>query len=583
MKGGFRSALFVAAICGVLIGAQMPGVCGEILTPQEIARISTTGGAGHKTSLSTAVDVRKFGAKGDGKTDDTAAFAAARKQGRNLYAPSGVYRVNLTLDGRTSIHGDSRRGTTLKPATNNLPVIVVETQKSSDKDFAECSDLTIDCERAPGSIGISLGATTHAGNSRNNFRNIVIRNADLYGIWIRDATSCLFENVNIEDGNGYGIYIDPERNTQVCQFINCQSRQNKVGGYLASGNRYVFIGCVFESNRETGLYLDRKLSSGFAYSTFISCWLENNGYRPGVAGSASAASIYLDAADSGTNAANLVFLTSTISSAKGASDVYARRAQNVLFDRCSFSTLALGGFTTNKLRREAASNLSVTLRQCGELNKAPTPALYASFPAVTVDDSDGVRGGPSGFFYEYEYQGRWFTNRRIFGLSGSPADVLAPAFTGEVVLDRAEDKLYAATGTNPKDWRAIAESRAGDFTPVVKGRDANGTATYQKAVGSFLRIGNMVTACGTVSFSGHTGRGAMSISGLPFRVQSEGSQTFPASILAENSGVEKAWSGKAEHGTDEMSVHAVARKGGLGPLPVPRDGTISFNVTYRTE
>jgi hypothetical protein len=552
-----------------------------LIDSDEVAKLAAQYAAHpeNKKSVSTAIDVRKFGAKGDGIADDTAAFEEAKKQGRNLYLPSGTYRVNLSLDGRTSIHGDSRRATFLKPANSNLPVIVMDTANSSEKDFAECSDLTIDCEGATASVGISLGAVKHAGNSRNNFRNILIRNADRFGLWIRDATSCLFENINIEDGKGYGIYIDPERNTQVCEFINCQTRQNRVGAFLASGNRYVFIGCDFESNRETGLYVERRLSSGFAYSTFISCWLENNGHNPSKRGAPSNASVYLDAVESATNAANLILQTCMIASAAGAYDVYARRAQNVLFDRCSFSTASLGGFSSNKFQFADERGLHVMLRQCGELNKGPSPALYALFPGLARPTTGSTSDGPYGFFYEYDFGGRWFTNRRIFGLGMSPVDVLAPAFVGEVVSNDRDGMLYVAKGLTEKDWNPV-NARSGAFTPTIAGSISAGTTTYDKAVGTFLKVGKALTASGLISFKGYNGEGSMLIRGLPFAAEAGGVAPFPAVIMAEGIGKTNLV-GRLQHGRKEIEITTGPETGG-SPQPIAQNGTIVFSVTYRT-
>ena len=56
------------------------------------------------------VNVRAYGAKGDGTTDDRAAFnlALVAAAGKTLYVPAGSYRVSagLTVSNRTRIVGD---------------------------------------------------------------------------------------------------------------------------------------------------------------------------------------------------------------------------------------------------------------------------------------------------------------------------------------------------------------------------------------------------------------------------------------------------------------------------------------------
>ena len=67
-------------------------------------------------SSSPGLNVRSFGAKGDGRTDDTAAFvkalAAAARSQKRLYVPAGVYPVRrLRLPDGVSLKGASSRTT----------------------------------------------------------------------------------------------------------------------------------------------------------------------------------------------------------------------------------------------------------------------------------------------------------------------------------------------------------------------------------------------------------------------------------------------------------------------------------------
>jgi len=59
---------------------------------------------------SMALNVKTFGAKGDGVTDDSNAFKKAIRSGNNIYVPFGTYRVkNIEIANKSQfiISGDN--------------------------------------------------------------------------------------------------------------------------------------------------------------------------------------------------------------------------------------------------------------------------------------------------------------------------------------------------------------------------------------------------------------------------------------------------------------------------------------------
>jgi hypothetical protein len=73
--------------------------------------IAPTAGSGRwKRIYSGAVNVRWFGAKGDGVTDDTAAIGSAITAIKDVYIPIGTYKVSstITIPDKGSITGDGR-------------------------------------------------------------------------------------------------------------------------------------------------------------------------------------------------------------------------------------------------------------------------------------------------------------------------------------------------------------------------------------------------------------------------------------------------------------------------------------------
>ncbi|MDR7126028.1 glycosyl hydrolase family 28-related protein [Pseudotabrizicola sp. 4114] len=105
-RGGVAMAWGPNAVYGH-IGLDLTGPNGGVVRISNIEISDVTGI--YLRDIFDAVDVRDFGARGDGTTDDTAAFAAADSaaQGRTLTVPSGTYRIagNLTINNPIRFQG----------------------------------------------------------------------------------------------------------------------------------------------------------------------------------------------------------------------------------------------------------------------------------------------------------------------------------------------------------------------------------------------------------------------------------------------------------------------------------------------
>ncbi|OLP20483.1 hypothetical protein BST81_00285 [Leptolyngbya sp. 'hensonii'] len=138
------------------------------------------------------VNVKDFGAKGDGVTDDTAVLrktiSRSKESGaiRSIYFPNGTYLVSDTLewgDKRKDVRGQSRDGVVIKLKDNapgfqnpNRPkkVLQVEFGHGGQNFDQHLSNLTVDVGRGnPGAIGIGF----HTNNT-GGIRDVVIRSSD---------------------------------------------------------------------------------------------------------------------------------------------------------------------------------------------------------------------------------------------------------------------------------------------------------------------------------------------------------------------------------------------------------------------
>ena len=105
-RGGVTMAWGTSAVYGH-IGLDLTGPNGGVVRIDDIEIEDVTGI--YLRDIFDAVDVRDFGAAGDGVTDDTAAFDAAdaAAAGRTITVPAGTYRIagNLTIENPIRFQG----------------------------------------------------------------------------------------------------------------------------------------------------------------------------------------------------------------------------------------------------------------------------------------------------------------------------------------------------------------------------------------------------------------------------------------------------------------------------------------------
>lgn len=230
------------------------------------------------------IDVTKapYGAKGDGKTDDTAAIQKALDdhpdQGAILYFPNGVYQVSETLRwggdaGRqreTVFWGQSRVGTVLQlrdrcPGFDNTraPKGVIYTGHAPAQRFGnEVHNLTVDTGAGnpgacglqfiannqggvydvsivsgdgQGAIGLDLGYTDEQGPCL--IKNVRVQGFDIGVHTATSVASETLEHITVEHQNKYGVRNDG----QPCTIRDLRST-NAVPAFYAGGGFSVLIG-----------------------------------------------------------------------------------------------------------------------------------------------------------------------------------------------------------------------------------------------------------------------------------------------------------------------------------------------------
>lgn len=205
------------------------------------------------------INVKDYGAVGDGKTDDTGAIQAALNKGSidtPVYAPAGNYLVSEQLDSSyRSFVGDnfSHNGGTRLVASDNF-----------------YGDALIYCKNSPVNIrGLSLFA--------EGVKHGILAHKT-------HGAKTLFENINVFYAEGNGFVFDQ---CQVANIVRLEAKYCKGAGFhLVGANGTELRRCNSAMNDGDGYRIDRGLSSGGAVVT--SCFSQNNkGHGISVVGEAA--------------------------------------------------------------------------------------------------------------------------------------------------------------------------------------------------------------------------------------------------------------------------------------------------------
>ncbi len=212
------------------------------------------------TKSGPKVDVRAFGAKGDGKTDDTAAIQAAEDslpdQGGTLYFPPGTFLGHLILKSNVHVEGAGINATILKlPGGANTDVIAT-------KDFASLTG----SNGRDGVNRVTIDDVTLDGNNSNNSSGYGVRKYG--GQWnVHDVVirNCAQDGVYSEWGGYGGAPLGAD--TMEDKWTNIWLSDNYGSGMTWNGpHDSVFDNFIVNSNTGNGINFE-SVSGGMAGGT----------------------------------------------------------------------------------------------------------------------------------------------------------------------------------------------------------------------------------------------------------------------------------------------------------------------------
>ena len=152
--------------------------------------IVPTGGDGSGAwvwEYSGAVNVKWFGAKGDGVADDQPSIQAALTSSSNIFIPEGDYRINtsVTSSGKSlSIKGDSFATTRILCVAGGLAFTLTPQVVGAPPDQAHVSDLTIQTIGTVATPALQLEWSAYQPNAQGQFtvdKVNIVRNDDGLG------------------------------------------------------------------------------------------------------------------------------------------------------------------------------------------------------------------------------------------------------------------------------------------------------------------------------------------------------------------------------------------------------------------
>lgn len=368
-----------------------------------------------------------FGAKGDGTTDDHAAFQSAT----DLCAATGgvvsvravTYRwtTGITISGtRVNILGADSAGTRIEYAGSGVAIDV-----SSPAGYVSIENMRL-VNVGTGTKGILMGPTGGGSTAmQNRLTNVDVQGFSVANIHLSDCELGRFENVYAQNGGGVGFLLDNLRGTGAINnlFSNCRALTNAGDGWDVN---YIQL------------------------SQFLNCQgLGNNpgnasGWQFRVRGTTSGLSILgldvEDAAASGTSGLTITGTNHRIDSVVG-----FKLNQGIVFNTATGCFLGVTRWSTVTTPIVVGATSTVTILDGGNLGTVTDASNVANYigqkvraPVIGVTGLTGAA-----------------LPGRFVGETASGAPASGTFVVGDFVVTRAAELWVCTVAGSPGTWVAL--------------------------------------------------------------------------------------------------------------------------------
>lgn len=416
-----------------------------------------------------AYNVLDFGADPTGVASSVAAFNAALANGGTVYVPTGVYklnsRVNISVDNTTLfIAADTTLNLSGVPATQSP--------------FGNQIHVFADNCAVIGSGPSSVLQIT--GGSQANAVGILHH----YGLTVRDLT------IDGDKAGGSAIADDT--------FMSGVSVVATAAGGATQDAKATVDNCIIRNFLQYGVNIYGEWASG---TKVVNCTIYDNG-KTGDALSVGSGIVVTRGVSRITIANNTVtnnkFMGLFFSSA-GVDSIDWTVTGNICSDNgdngIGFSEIAAYASVAGV----GMKNIALTGNTCCDNGRTGIELLV-----------DTV-----GYLKQFSITGNVCNDNTLNGI-GLVTSNTAPDIVSDVVLSANQTKNNGGENEGASIYAEDIQGLAVAFTPVVQGSSSAGTATYASQLGTYVRVGPMVTFQLLLDWSGHTGTGNMQIAGFPY-------------------------------------------------------------------
>ena len=155
--------------------------------------------------------------------------------------------------------------------------------------------------------------------------------------------------------------------------------------------------------------------------------------------------------------------------------------------------------------------------------------------------------------------------------SGNLGIGVIPTARNNTTLQIKDGIGFPATQVASTDANTLDDYEEGTFTPTIIGLTTAGVGTYAAQVGTYTKVGRLVTVFISLNWSAHTGTGNLQINGLPFAISAT---DFSPMATRQNQ--------LALTASNVLQVYANSGSSTLGIEQVPTGGGASVAVPMDT-